>query len=223
MSEAVPLSVDAEGLTRGAEGGFVLSLPRWTLPRGAQVAVVGPSGSGKTTLLRLLAGLIPPTAGRLVVEGLDLVAADEAARRAHRLGKVSLLQQDFPMMEALSVEENVLLPSRLSAARALDDTTRGRARRLLSALGLGERLARGVDRLSAGERQRVALARALVTRPRLLLCDEATASLDASAADKALELTQTVCAEEGVTLVWVTHDDRLAARLPGRLRLGGST
>ena len=220
MSEADALSVAAEGLTHTTPDGFVLSLPRWTVRRGAQVAVVGPSGSGKTTLLRLLAGLLVPTAGRLLVEGLNIGAADEAARRAHRQRHVALLQQEFPMMEALSVEENVLLPFRLSPTRSLDDAARDRARRLLSALGLGERFTRRADRLSVGERPRVALARALVVRPRLLLCDEATASLDGAAASRALALAQTVCDEEGVTLLWVTHEQSLAARLPDRLQLG---
>ncbi len=221
MSESDAPSVELEALTQTTSDGFVLSLPHWTARRGAQVAVVGPSGSGKTTLLRLLAGLIVPTAGRLIVEGLNLGEADEAARRAHRQRHIALLQQDFPVMEALSVEENVLLPFRLSPTRSLDEAARDRARRLLSALGLGGLLGRGADRLSAGERQRVALARAMVVRPRLLLCDEATASLDPNAARRALDLTQTVCDEEGVTLVWVTHDLHLAARLPERLQLGG--
>lgn len=223
MTAPDALSVDAEGLTRTTEDGFVLRLPRWTVARGAQVAVVGPSGSGKTTLLRLIAGLVAPTAGRLLVEGLDLNAADEAALRAHRRARVALLQQDFPLMEALSVEENVLLPFRLSAARPLDDAARERARRLLGELGLGEAARRGVERLSAGERQRVALARALAARPRLLLCDEATASLDPAAAARALDLTLRLCAEEAVTLIWVTHELQLAARLPERLQLGGPT
>ena len=220
MSEA--LSVVVEGLVHTTPDGFVLRLPRWTLRRGAQVAVVGPSGSGKTTLLGLLAGLLVPRAGRLIVEGLELAAADEAARRAHRQRHIALLRQDFPVMEALSVEENVLLPFRLSPTRSLDGAARDRARRLLSALGLGGLLTRGAGRLSAGERQRVALARALVVRPRLLLCDEATASLDPAGAAQALTLAQTVCDEEGVTLLWVTHDLSLAARLPERLQLGGA-
>ncbi|MCK6515360.1 ATP-binding cassette domain-containing protein [Myxococcota bacterium] len=221
MSEADPLSVEVEGLSHTTADGFVLRLPRWTVSRGAQVAVLGPSGSGKTTLLRLLAGLILPTSGRLLVEGLVLTESDEAARRAHRQQHVALLQQDSPVMEALTVEENVLLPFRLSPGRTLDEAARDRARRLLLALGLGGLVHRGADRLSAGERQRVALARALVVRPRLLLCDEATASLDPAAAARSLNLTQTVCDEEGLTLLWVTHDLGLAARLPQRLLLGG--
>ena len=143
MSEADPLSVEVEGLSHTTADGFVLRLPRWTVSRGAQVAVLGPSGSGKTTLLRLLAGLILPTSGRLLVEGLALTEADEAARRAHRQQHVALLQQDSPVMEALTVEENVLLPFRLSPGRTLDDAARDRARRLLLALGLGDLVHRG--------------------------------------------------------------------------------
>lgn len=212
------LAVDARGLRfryppgRGESASFELTLESWSVARGARVAIHGPSGCGKSTLLNLVAGVLRPTAGRLVVEGADLGALDEGERRAHRIRHVGFVFQDFPLVEHLEAVENVLLPYRINPALRLDEEVRGRARDLLADLGLGGKLARRAPRLSVGERQRVAIARALITEPAILLADEPTAGLDAERAREVMGLLERAVEERGLTLLVVTHDASLLPR-----------
>ncbi len=201
------------------EAPFTLSVAAWTVPTGASVAVHGPSGCGKSTLLNLIAGVVVPDAGRLVVAGAALAAMSATARRAWRVATVGFIFQDFPLVDYLSAVENVLLPYRISALR-LDHSVRTRALALLEELGLGEKARRRPAQLSQGERQRVAIARALVTEPALLLADEPTAGLDPQQSQQVAELLEGLCAERGLTLVLVTHDPAMLARFAMRLEVG---
>ncbi|HEX6882665.1 MAG TPA: ABC transporter ATP-binding protein [Planctomycetota bacterium] len=183
------------------------------LAEGERVVIVGPSGSGKSTLLAILAGLEPPSAGRVLWQGRDLAALDERARaelRAHTLG---FLFQAHHLLPQLSALENALVPTLARAARAEPDAAEARARELLARVGLGARLAHRPAELSGGERARVALVRALINRPRCLLADEPTGALDARTAEELGTLLLELNASEGVALVVVTHAERLAARL----------
>jgi len=175
---------------------------------GEAVAVVGASGSGKSTLLALLAGLDTPTSGNVRLDGVDLFALDEDRRAEVRGRMLGFVFQSFQLLPALTAVENVALPLELSGA----DEPEAKAREMLARVGLGERLQHYPKHLSGGEQQRVALARAFVVRPKLLLADEPTGSLDAESGAAVIGLLFELNREYGTTLVLVTHDEALAAR-----------
>jgi putative ABC transport system ATP-binding protein len=175
---------------------------------GESVAIVGPSGSGKSTLIGLLAGLDLPTTGQVWLDGEELTALDEDGRALARAGRIGFLFQSFELISALTALENVMLPleltgAPLAAARALEELER---------VGLGERARHYPRQLSGGEQQRVALARALVTTPALLFADEPTGNLDTRTGAQIIDLLFELNAARGVTLVLVTHDERIAER-----------
>ena len=195
-----------------------------TIEPGESVAIVGPSGCGKSTLLNLLGSLDRPTAGRILLDGTDLTALCEkqlAPLRATRLGFVF---QDHHLLPQLTALENVLLPTlALSGKRQPDaaevDPPAQRAQQLLARVGLAEHAAKRPAQLSGGQRQRVAIVRALINQPKLLLVDEPTGALDRAAADEVVDLLAALNHEQGVTLIMVTHAQRLAARMARTLRL----
>jgi len=177
-------------------------------------AIQGPSGSGKSTLLHLLAGLDRPTAGEVWWGDVAVHAlATEAAARA-RAGRVGLVFQQHHLLADLTALENVTLPGRV---RGRVDATRGRA--LLDAVGVGARAEARPRTLSGGERLRVAVARALYARPRVLLADEPTGSLDHASAAAVVEVLLQAAAADGAAVVLVTHDASVAARAQRRAHL----
>ena len=182
---------------------------------GEALAILGASGSGKSTLLALLAGLDTPTAGSVLLDGADLFALDEDARAELRGRAVGFVFQSFQLLPSLTALENVMLPLELAGR---DDAEAG-AREILARVGLGERLHHYPKHLSGGEQQRVALARAFVVRPKLLLADEPTGSLDAESGEAVIALLFELNRESGTTLVLVTHDEQLAKRCQRALRL----
>jgi putative ABC transport system ATP-binding protein len=183
--------------------------------RGEAVAVVGASGSGKSTLLAILAGLDTPSAGTVDLDGVDLGGLDEDARARLRAMNVGFVFQSFQLLPALTALENVMLPLELSNDAKADELARG----MLTRVGLGERLHHYPKHLSGGEQQRVALARAFVVRPKLLLADEPTGSLDADSGAEVIRLLFEMNREYGTTLVMVTHDETLASRCSRVVRL----
>jgi putative ABC transport system ATP-binding protein len=182
---------------------------------GASVAVMGPSGCGKSTLLALIGGLEAPTDGRVTVGGRELSGLDEAARARARRTELGFVFQADNLQPFLTALENVALS--LSLAGQPADLARGRA--LLERLGLAPWADRLPDQLSGGQRQRVAVARALVHRPRLVLADEPTGSLDRASAGGIVELLLDAQRQTGATLVVVTHDAAVAARLDRTITL----
>ena len=182
---------------------------------GEALAVVGASGSGKSTLLALLAGLDTPTTGSVHLDGADLFALSEDERALLRGRLLGFVFQSFQLLPALTALENVMLPLELAGA----DDARARAREMLAHVGLGERLTHYPKHLSGGEQQRVALARAFVVRPKLLLADEPTGSLDAQSGAAVIDLLFQLNRENGTTLILVTHDEALAARCTRIVRL----
>src|SRR5882762_9391971 len=182
------------------------------ITRGEAVAVVGASGSGKSTLLAILAGLDTPSAGRVEIDGADLFALDEDARARLRALQVGFVFQSLPGYTAL---ENVMLPLELADHPEAERLSS----EILDRVGLGERLNHYPKHLSGGEQQRVALARAFVVRPKLLLADEPTGSLDADSGAGVIRLLFDLNREYGTTLVIVTHDESLAGRCSRVVRL----
>ena len=182
---------------------------------GEAVAIVGASGSGKSTLLAILAGLDTPSAGTVELDGTELFTLDEDARAELRGRAVGFVFQSFQLLPALTALENVMLPLELAGNA---DAERA-AREMLGRVGLAERLAHYPKHLSGGEQQRVALARAFVVRPKLLLADEPTGSLDASSGEAVISLMFQLNRDLGTTLVMVTHDENLAARCTRSVRL----
>ena len=179
-----------------------------TVTAGESVAIMGPSGCGKSTLLGLIAGLEPPTAGSITLAGTRINGLDERARTLFRRRSVGLIFQSADLLPFLTAAENVDL-----ALALLGHSDPALARTILTDLGLGSHADKLPDQLSGGQRQRVGIARALVHRPTLILADEPTGELDSAAAAAAMDLLQGVHRELGATLIVVTHDRTVAARL----------
>ncbi|WP_323888350.1 ABC transporter ATP-binding protein [Aeromonas veronii] len=175
---------------------------------GETVALVGASGSGKSTLLGLLAGLDLPSQGDIEILGKSLGELDEEGRARLRAEQIGFVFQSFLLLPTMTALENVMLRAELRGERDCEP----RARELLAAVGLGERLHHLPPRLSGGEQQRVAIARAFMTRPSLLLADEPTGNLDSKTGEKVIELLFELNRKHGTTLVVVTHDHQLAER-----------
>ena len=186
-----------------------------SVTRGEAVAVVGASGSGKSTLLSILAGLDMPSAGSVELDGQDIFTLDEDQRARLRAMNVGFVFQSFQLLPSLTALENVMLPLELSGETKAEEL----ARQMLVRVGLGERLHHYPKHLSGGEQQRVALARAFVVRPKLLLADEPTGSLDADSGAEIIQLLFAMNREYGTTLVMVTHDESLATRCGRIVRL----
>ncbi len=178
---------------------------------GEAVAIVGASGSGKSTLLGLLAGLDLPTRGRVQLAGHDLAGLDEDGRAALRGRELGFVFQAFHLLAALTALENVMLPLELLGSQFAPDP-RTVAEAMLARVGLADRLGHYPKHLSGGEQQRVALARAFAVSPRLLLADEPTGNLDAATGQQVIDLMFEMNAEQGTTLILVTHDELLARR-----------
>jgi len=195
----------------------ILSGVSLSLKRGDAVAVMGPSGSGKSTLLYILGALEPPTSGSVTLDGQNPFALDERRLATFRNKEVGFIFQDHCLLPQCSVLENVLTPTLV--ARGDGGEYGGRARALLEAVGLSERIHHRPAELSGGEKERAALARALMMRPTLLLCDEPTGNLDQKAADNVASLLLELHRAQETVLVVVTHSAELAARFPMKYRL----
>lgn len=183
---------------------------------GEYLAITGPSGSGKSTLLQVMGGLDHPTTGTVAILGTDLATLTDRDLTRLRLTKIGFVFQRFHLLPVLTARENVELPmAEAGLARA---ARARRARELLGYVGLEERADHRATQLSGGEMQRVALARALANEPALILADEPTGELDAATGTQILDLFDRLH-RDGVTIVVVTHDDRLAARAGRRIHL----
>ena len=216
----------------------VIDVERFELADGEQVALVGSSGSGKTTLLHLIAGILAPDSGRilfgpssLLVPGgavepaggvayraagtaaldvVDIAALSEAQRDVFRGRNLGYIFQTHHLLPGFTALENVLLGMTFGGAKH----DPGWARHLLNEVGLGDRLDYRPAKLSLGQQQRVAIARALANRPKLVLADEPTGSLDPVTAQVALELIRKLCVEVGASLLIVSHDPAITRQLP---------
>jgi putative ABC transport system ATP-binding protein len=177
------------------------------LPYGELALLVGPSGCGKTTLLSIVAGLLEPTAGVVEVLGRDLTRMGGGEKVRFRGDNIGFVFQQYNLLTALTAAENVCVPLLIGGwarRRAAE-----KAKALLAALGLEARLGAYPNQLSGGQQQRVAIARALVHEPRLLVCDEPTAALDAAGGRAVMELLRRVVVQPDRAVIVVTHDSRV--------------
>jgi len=193
----------------------VVALDALDLEATGNLLVIGPSGCGKTTLLHLIAGLLVPTRGNVVICGEDVTAMTAAGRDRFRGRNIGMVLQQFHLLPSLSALQNLTVAQR-AAGRAVD---REAAAALLAALGVDSRPDAYPHQLSVGQQQRVAIARALINRPALLLADEPTSNLDDEAADAVAQLLLEASREHGTALVIATHDGRLRKRFATELRL----
>ena len=175
--------------------------------RGELVLVMGPSGSGKTTLLSMLGGLLRPTSGQVVIDGVDISHMSESQLPSIRAHKVGFIFQAFNLLEAMTVEENILFPAQLAEGGI--PAARERGNELIERLGLQDRRQALPRTLSGGEKQRVAIARAFINRPPLVLADEPTGNLDSESGQDVLMLLHNIARDEKRSVILVTHDPRV--------------
>src|SRR5438067_2042290 len=190
-----------------------------TIDRGEMVALMGASGSGKTTLMNILGCLDRPTSGNYWLDGQEIarLSADERAMVRNR--KIGFVFQSFNLLARTSALENVMMPLAYTARGLTDREGRERARRLLERVGLGDRLDHHPSQLSGGQQRRVAIARALVNNPPLLFADEPTGNLDSKTSEEILQMFQRLNAEQGITIVLVTHDAGVARHAQRVIRM----
>ncbi len=182
---------------------------------GEKVSVVGPSGAGKTSLMMIIAGLEQPTAGGVEVAGMRLEGRDEDALALFRRDHVGIVFQDFHLIPTMSALENVAVPLELAGRRDAMNLAQAR----LEAVGLEHRLSHYPGQLSGGEQQRVALARAFAMDPKILLADEPTGNLDSDTGTRVIDLMFGLSAEQGTTLLLITHETGIAARCDRTIRI----
>ncbi|MFA5146186.1 MAG: ABC transporter ATP-binding protein [Candidatus Omnitrophota bacterium] len=201
------------------------------IERGGSVAIVGPSGAGKSTLLHLIAGLDRPTSGRVLLSGKDIYAMSDRERALSRGERIGLVFQFYHLLPEFTALENVMMPALMRVkgsafAKASADRQgsrvreiKRRARELLGLSGLDHRANHRPGELSGGESQRIAIARALINEPELLLCDEPTGNLDSKTSGSIYEVLFDLKTKIGMTLVIVTHDEKISSRIRSVIRL----
>jgi lipoprotein-releasing system ATP-binding protein len=218
MSEpAVPVTdllMEARSLTKvyamPASRVVVFEDLNWVLPRHRLVAVIGPSGAGKSTLMHLLGGLDRPTSGSVIYDGSNIFDLNPVELAGFRNRHVGFVFQFHHLLPEFTVLENTMMPGIIRGASRRE--TEAAARKILDRVGLGPRLTHQVGEISGGEQQRVAIARALASGPQLLLADEPTGNLDSRTGESVFAMIRELHAEQGLTSVIVTHNEKLAAQ-----------
>jgi putative ABC transport system ATP-binding protein len=208
MSDAI-LELDGVSQSFGDKANPTVALINvsLTVPPRQVVIVMGPSGSGKSTLLAIAGALRRPSSGRVLINGLDLSTLSDRKLAEVRLHRIGFVFQEFNLMDALTVAQNLeLVVMRAGAPRA---SARSRSHELLRLLGMDHRGDARIKTLSGGERQRVAIARALANNPSIILADEPTASLDGARGAEVMGLLQMIAHDMGTAVVMVSHDHRV--------------
>ena len=221
------IAVRCSGVTKSFPAGEgvveVLRGIDFDVPAGELTMLVGPSGCGKTTLISIIAGILTPTGGEVEIYGTPITRMTDAAKVAFRRSNVGFIFQQYNLLPALTAAENAAIP--LVAAGMPMARAAGSASAILERIGMGAHRAKLPNQLSGGQQQRVAIARALVHAPRLIVCDEPTAALDAESGQTVLEILKDAALASDRAVIVVTHDtrifsfaDRIASMEDGRIR-----
>ncbi len=195
------------------------------IKKGASTAIVGPSGAGKSTLLHMLGGLDKPTSGHVILDGVDIYKLPDKGRAHIRNRRVGFVFQFYHLLPEFTALENVMLPMLMGSSRRLnvgysvDNSIRKVAENCLRLVGLESRINHKPSELSGGESQRVAIARAIINEPEILLCDEPTGNLDSKTSESIYELLFGLKLKSGLTLVIVTHDEKVSQRTDRTARI----
>lgn len=211
--------LDIQDLRAGYQTQYVLNVPQLNIAARARSLLFGASGSGKTTLLYTIAGLAEYVEGRVVVGGQNIYALPESARDQWRSENIGIVFQELHLLKPLTVLQNVVVGDFVRGRRQKTEW----AEALLEKLGIAELAQRPAVRLSRGQAQRVAIARALYQKPKILLADEPTSSLDRQSAMQVIDLLTSLQDDMGMTLVVASHDDRIADAFDQKYAVGGGT
>lgn len=207
-----------EAVRQEAGGRTILKLDGWRASKGEHWLVLGPSGSGKTTLIGLIAGLLRPTEGRVLVDGQDVARLKTGEQDRFRGRNIGIVFQTLHLVDALTVEGNLRLAQYLAGLRQ----DRARIANVLESLGIAHKSAARPRSLSQGEAQRAAIARAVINRPSLILADEPSSALDDASCGQVIDLLESQAQAVGATLVIATHDQRVKERFERRLDLAAA-
>ncbi|MBI4690828.1 MAG: ABC transporter ATP-binding protein [Nitrospirae bacterium] len=192
------------------------------IEKGESLSIVGHSGSGKTTLLSIIGGLIRPTSGRVLFEGIDVYALDSNSISEYRCNKIGFVFQFASLLPILTVKENLLLPLIFRSAENPRDNSKGneqKAAELLKMVGLGDRVDAYPSQLSGGQQRRIAIARAFMNDPEIILADEPTGDLDEKTEADMMNFFKFMNEEKGITFIMVTHNMELANKVKRQLKM----
>ena len=212
---ALGAMLEFRGVTFNYPSGPSFDFPDFQCEEGEQLLLLGESGTGKTTLLHVLAGLLTPTGGEVILDGTNLVTLDSSTRDGFRGENIGIVFQTAHFIKSLSVIDNLILPHFLTGK----PTDKNKALAILDRLNLKHKANNATTALSVGEQQRVAIARALVNDPKLILADEPTSALDDKNANEVINLLRTQAELSQASLIIVTHDQRLKDQFPKRVEL----
>jgi lipoprotein-releasing system ATP-binding protein len=189
--------------------------------KGSSVLIVGPSGAGKSTLLHMLGALDKPTSGKILFEGTDIYKLPDGERAMMRNERIGFVFQFYHLLSEFTALENVMMPALINPNKIQGamDKIRKKATDVLKSVGLENRIDHLPSRLSGGESQRVAIARAIMNEPQLLLCDEPTGNLDSNTSESIYEILFGLKARNGMTIVIVSHDEKLVSKVDSTIRL----
>jgi putative ABC transport system ATP-binding protein len=205
------INLDSLEFSYGTDS-FKLSVPQLTIDNAEKLAIIGPSGSGKTSLLKLISGILLPQKGKISIDNLAVNQLSDSERRDQRITNIGFIFQNFELLEYLNTQDNILHPFRITSALKLDSGVRARANNLAEELGIRDKMKRLTNTLSQGEKQRAAICRALLTKPKLILADEATGNLDPDNKTRILDALFRSTDKYKATLIAVTHDHELLSR-----------
>lgn len=188
-----------------------------TLNRGDFFSIIGHSGSGKTTLVSIIGGILKPTSGKILLEGVDICSLDDNKLSEYRSKRIGFMFQFASLLPILTAKENVLLPGIFSSDQNKDSDSL--ARELLEMVGIGDKLDSYPSQLSGGQQRRVAIARALLNKPDIILADEPTGDLDEDTEAEIMHLFEEINKTQGVTIILITHNIELAGKAQKKLRM----
>ncbi len=186
--------------------------------RGDFLSIVGHSGSGKTTLISIIGGILKPTSGRVLLEGVNICALDDNRLSDYRVNRIGFMFQFASLLPILTAHENVLLPGIFNPAK--NSVDKQRAEELLEMVGIGEKVDSYPSQLSGGQQRRVAIARALLNKPDIILADEPTGDLDEDTEAEIMALFEEINQKHGVTIILITHNLELAGKAQKQIKMG---